>query len=190
MTRIRKPQLTTEDWIKAAFRALSSEGVQAIKAEVLARRLKTTKGSFYWHFKDIPSFHKEMLRLWEAEATAGVMVLVNSSAPQGIDRLKTLLAIVSDMNADNEYGGLDAEPSIRDWARHYPQAARAVKRVDAGRIGFVKGLFLQAGQDETTSQRSAELFYSSFVGMQTLALAQKIDIGERLKQLLAELLRE
>jgi AcrR family transcriptional regulator len=189
MTRTVKSPLTPQDWIKAAFRALASEGAQAIKAEALARRLGTTKGSFYWHFKDIPAFHKEMLRLWEAEATAGIMVTVNDAAPQGSDRLKSLLKIVSEMNANNEYGGLDAEPSIRDWARHYPLAARAVKRVDAARIAYVKGLFQQAGQDDIKSHHNAELFYGTFVGMQTLAQAQKINIGERLMQLLPNLLK-
>ncbi|NLH83356.1 MAG: TetR family transcriptional regulator, partial [Phyllobacteriaceae bacterium] len=45
--------LSAEDWIKAAFRALSVGGVQAIRAEAIARDLNVSKGAFYWHFKDV-----------------------------------------------------------------------------------------------------------------------------------------
>ncbi|WP_163317770.1 TetR family transcriptional regulator, partial [Enterobacter hormaechei] len=43
--------LSAEDWISAAFRALSQGGAQAIRAEAIARDLKVSKGSFYWHFR-------------------------------------------------------------------------------------------------------------------------------------------
>ena len=37
----------------AGFRALSAEGPQGIRVEAIARQLKLSKGSFYWHFKDV-----------------------------------------------------------------------------------------------------------------------------------------
>ena len=37
---------------RAAFRALARGGVEAIAVEPIAAELGTTKGSFYWHFKN------------------------------------------------------------------------------------------------------------------------------------------
>ncbi|MEH6751885.1 MAG: TetR family transcriptional regulator, partial [Paracoccaceae bacterium] len=36
----------------AGLAALAEAGPVALKAEPMARRLGTTKGSFYWHFAD------------------------------------------------------------------------------------------------------------------------------------------
>ncbi len=46
-----KARLTRSDWVLAGFRALLASGPDAIRVEALARDLRATKGSFYWHFK-------------------------------------------------------------------------------------------------------------------------------------------
>jgi AcrR family transcriptional regulator len=189
MTRKTALKLTPTDWLRAAFQNLSLEGVSGIKAEVLAKKLGATKGSFYWHFKDVPTFKAEMLNLWEAEATKGIMMAVTSSTPMGPARLHVLASIVSQMNADNDYGGLRAEPAIREWARLDAQAAKAMQRVDTARIAFVKKLFAQSGFHNSDVKLKAELFYSGFLGLQAMAATKPLDVGKRLKGLLALLLQ-
>jgi AcrR family transcriptional regulator len=180
--------LTPTDWLRAAFQNLASQGAHAIRAEALAKQLNTTKGSFYWHFKDVPSFKAEMLKLWEAEATRAIIAAVTASAPPGADRLRALAEIVSRINADNEYGGLQAEPAIREWARVEPLAAAAMLQVDAARIAFVQELLVESGFASAEAQLRAELFYSGFLGLQAMAAINPIDVGVRLHALLAFLL--
>jgi AcrR family transcriptional regulator len=189
MTRKTALKLTPTDWLRAAFQNLSLEGVSSIKAEVLAKKLGATKGSFYWHFKDVPTFKAEMLKLWEAEATKGIMMSVTSSTPKGPARLHVLASIVSQMNADNEYGGLRAEPAIREWARVDAQAATAMQRVDRARVGFVKKLFVETGCQSADAKLRAELFYSGFLGLQAMAAIKPIDVGLRMTALLNLLLK-
>jgi AcrR family transcriptional regulator len=184
MPRKTPTPLTPMDWMRTAFQNLTTDGVTAIKAEVLAKHLKTTKGSFYWHFKDVPAFKAEMLKLWETEATKAIMSAVTSSTPKGPARLAMLSAIVSQMNAENEYGGLRAEPAIREWARVDAQAASAMQRVDAARIAFVKKLFVESGFSAADARLRAELFYSGFLGLQALAATKPIEIGPRMEALL------
>jgi len=69
----RMSRLSRDRWIDAGFRALTEKGPQALKAEPLARGLNTTKGSFYWHFKDVPAFQAEMLACWEKQATQDII---------------------------------------------------------------------------------------------------------------------
>lgn len=190
MPRKSSKTLTPEDWIKAAFRNLAVHGEPSLKAEVLARQLGTTKGSFYWHFKDVPAFKREMLRLWEAEATSNIMHTVMASPAQGTGRLRMLAQIVSRMNAANDYGGLLAEPGIREWARHDRQAANALRKVDHARIAFVAGLFSALGQDGNKSRAKAELFYGGFVGLQALAAISPLDVEKRMTELLERLLTD
>ncbi len=179
-----KSQLTSQDWIKVAFRALSSEGAGALKAEVLARKLNASKGSFYWHFKDVPSFQLQMLSLWEADATTAIMSIVNSSAPPGLPRLRFLAQVIADLNAENEYGGLRAEPAIRDWARMDVVVADAINRVDKRRMVFVAQLFQQAGFSPAIARRKARLFYGGFVGMQALATRRSVGLATQLFDLI------
>jgi AcrR family transcriptional regulator len=188
VTRIQKSPLTKLDWIKTAFQALTIDGEKALKAEAIARTLKTTKGSFYWHFKDISAFRKEMLHLWQSEATTAIIDIVESVGGSGADKLHLLAKIVTTMNAKNDYGGLPAEPAIRSWASHDKIAARALKQVDAARIGYVQKLFAEANYSEEIARHRAEVFYSSFVGLQTLAPYQPIKVAERLTDVLNSLL--
>jgi AcrR family transcriptional regulator len=182
--------LTPTDWMRTAFQNLASDGVSAIKAEILAKQLKATKGSFYWHFKDVPAFKTEMLKLWETEATKAIMAAVTSSTPRGPARLSALSAIVSHMNAENEYGGARAEPAIREWARVDALAATAMRRVDAARTAFVKKLFMESGFNATDARLRAELFYSGFLGLQALAATKPKEIGPQMEALLKLLLRQ
>jgi AcrR family transcriptional regulator len=45
-------RLTREDWLDAAYRRFSDDGIAAVAVEPVARSLGATKGSFYWHFAD------------------------------------------------------------------------------------------------------------------------------------------
>ena len=60
-----RQQLDREAWIKAALDILAEKGLDGIRVEVLAKRLKVTKGSFYWHFKDRRDLLDAVLETWK-----------------------------------------------------------------------------------------------------------------------------
>ena len=49
-------RLSVDDWIQAGFSILAEDGLEALKIDRLCARLGVTKGSFYWHFKDMASY--------------------------------------------------------------------------------------------------------------------------------------
>jgi len=49
----------------AALRALAADGFTAVKADVLARTLGVSRGSFYWHFENIDKFHLCVMQRWQ-----------------------------------------------------------------------------------------------------------------------------
>src|SRR5690349_21212096 len=75
--------LSREDWARAALEAMREGGLGAVAVEPLAERLGTTKGSFYWHFKDRDSLIQAALERWVAESAF--------TAPSGADITTTLL---------------------------------------------------------------------------------------------------
>src|SRR5262245_64881043 len=66
-------RLAAKDWIDFALKTLAREGFHALKADVLARKLGVSRGSFYWHFTDIDDLHARVIEHWRQIATEAVI---------------------------------------------------------------------------------------------------------------------
>ncbi|KAF0113808.1 MAG: regulatory protein TetR [Hyphomonadaceae bacterium] len=155
-------KLSKQDWIKAGFRALCNGGANAIKIEVIAREIGATKGSFYWHFKDLPALQEAMLDLWQDIGTSQVIDMAEE-----IPHPKyALLAIVRFSLAppEVEFGGTLAEIAIRDWGRWNEMANARIIHVDKSRIDYIFELFRKIGFDAATAKQKANILYASYVG--------------------------
>lgn len=177
--------LAPEDWIRAGFRALSGGGPQAVRAEAIARDLKVSKGSFYWHFKDLPAFKRAMLDHWQGQATDGVIASVQAAGEGARERLNALVSLTTS-DLDLPYGGVVVEAAIRDWARHDPKAAAVLSDVDDRRLGFLTGLFAETGVADPA--QAARLLYAALIGLQHLEQQDRADAQTDLKALTALLL--
>jgi AcrR family transcriptional regulator len=180
--------LTATDWIICAFQALGSGGVQAIRAERLARVLGVSKGSFYWHFADVPALHAAMLLHWEAFATEQIILDTDAGGGDGLARLIRLVDIVTSDLSD-PYGGLATEAALRDWARHDPLIAPSLNRVDARRLDYVGDLFISAGLERDAATRAARLYYTALIGAEHLNTRPRLGVRADLQHLLQALIR-
>jgi AcrR family transcriptional regulator len=159
--------LDPTDWIKAAFRALTAGGPQAVRVEKLARDLGVTKGSFYWHFDDLPALQSAMLAHWQSVATDAVIATAETAQTSLEDLLTGLLAeAVAGTGAD--YGGPLAETGIREWARSHAGAAQAVALVDERRLSFLQAQFENRGLAPDHAAQRAALFYATLLGAEVL----------------------
>lgn len=128
-------RLSPEKWIIAGFDALIADGPAALAAEPMARRLKTTKGSFYWHFKDVPAYHAAIVRHWHANALADVMVRLESGGtPEA--RLRAFGRHILDTRS---------EAALRVWAQTDATVAASMAEVDAERLTYLQHLLNQFG---------------------------------------------
>jgi len=164
----KSKSLDPTDWIKAAFRALTAGGPGAVRVEKLARDLGVTKGSFYWHFQDLPALQAAMLAHWQDVATADVIAQAEAD---GTDPEALMTAILTQAvhGPAEAYGGALAEAAIREWARSHAGAADAVAEVDRRRLSFLQKKFKDRGLGETTAGQRAALFYSTLVGAELLS---------------------
>ncbi|NIK46512.1 TetR/AcrR family transcriptional regulator [Variibacter gotjawalensis] len=149
-------KLGAADWIKAGYSALRTEGYGALKADVLAKRLNVSRGSFYWHFSDIAAFHHAVIKHWRDRATE-VVITELQKQPAGRARLEWLLrgALHSDAAA---------EPAMRAWAAHDEAAAKAVAAVDRRRRGTIVKLLEEQGVDPARAKALAAIFYWTYLG--------------------------
>lgn len=181
------PRLSPEDWIAAAFRALGQGGITAVRAEALARDLGVSKGSFYWHFSDLPDLRRRMLAHWLDQATARIVAMAEAAGPDPRARLDRVLALaVSDL-AD-PYGGLSTEAAIRDWGRTDPEAAQAQASADSARLAYLAALLGDLGLTAEGAAQAARLVLMAYTGAVHLGIADRSRLGQDLGHLLSALL--
>jgi AcrR family transcriptional regulator len=182
-----KDRLSAEDWIKAAYRALTREGREGLRAEPLARALGVTKGSFYWHFADVPALHRAMLTHWEERATGDIIAASEAGGGSAELRLSYLIEEAFS-ESDAPYGGRGVETAIRAWAQSERRVAQAVKRVDARREAYLAALFGEAGLSLEVPERAARIFHAAVIGALTLGSADpeiaKSDMTELMRHLI------
>lgn len=159
MTSKASTKLSQFAWQEAGFKALTEAGPDALKAETLARRLGTTKGSFYWHFADVPAFHAALLAAWEERAVSEIVAaLADENTPVG--QLRRAAQFITDKDT-----GAALEPAIRAWARGSIAAAKTVERVDDKRLAYLRELLNEAG---IGNPEMARIIYAASIGMEDL----------------------
>lgn len=160
MTARASPRLRPDDWLAAGLSALAEGGPGALAAEPLARRLGATKGSFYWHFDDLPAFHAAVLARWTDDLRAqvsGVLAETDGTVAQ-LRRLAQHLARRTE--------AADLDRAVRAWAVSHPGAAAAVARTDAECAAHLRGLLADLGIGNPEMTR---LIQATGVGMAAMA---------------------
>lgn len=153
-----RTNLTREDWIEAAQHVLVSGGVDAVRVDTLAKQMKITRGSFYYHFKSRDELLAGILSAWRARATEDVILNLRHTQQSPAQQLQHLLELPSHGQRAKEAAAI--ELAIRAWARRDKQARQAMDEVDSHRLTYIEGLLLQAGSTEPEAQARAYLIYS------------------------------
>lgn len=164
-----RQSLGREDWIAAARAELIAAGVSAVKVDRLARRMRVTRGSFYWHFKSHAHLLRELLKSWEQTNTDPFeRVLANDGKRQGVEEF---IAIVKLWVEEKDYSPA-FDTAVRDWARTSREAAAAVHRADERRIQILHRVFIDMGLADPEALIRARIAYFHQVGYYTLAFRE------------------
>jgi AcrR family transcriptional regulator len=156
-------KLGRQDWIDAAIGTLVDKGIEAVKVDAIAKSLQITRGSFYWHFKNLDDLLNAIVQEWQAINTEDVMDRVEAEGGKPSQRLWHLFKIAAE---DDDR----LEKAMRIWAIHDVRAAAAIERVDRQRLAYLQHLFLQIGFSETDAQVRAQVAYSVRLGWFIMAL--------------------
>lgn len=159
----KRSKRTADDWLLAAIAAMADGGVEKVKVERLAKQLGTTKGSFYWHFKDRADLLDQLIHYWVEKGTQDVMKFVTDGPDNPADRLPALLARA----LHEPVGSLSSaqgEMAIRSWASTAPHIADIVARTDQTRVDYVTQLLRDLGQPAARAKTQAQQLYLMLLG--------------------------
>jgi AcrR family transcriptional regulator len=171
-------QLSAEDWLDCGLRTLATQGFSALKAEPLAKAMGVSRGSFYWHFADIDTFHAAVLKTWR-EVAAEAIISDIEAASAGDDPLAILLRRVFSEK-------LTLERAVRNWAAFNAAAKNAVQAIDRRRLDYVEGLMSARGVAPDIALARAQILYWTFLGY---ALSDKPLPRAQQKAVIEELVR-
>jgi len=171
-------QLTASDWLDQGLKTLAKDGFTALKAEPLAKAMRVSRGSFYWHFADIAAYHAAILARWHEVAAEQIIANVEA-ASKDQDPLALLLRRVFGER-------LTLERAVRTWASVDTAARAAVQAIDRRRLTYVEGLLSQSGLPAEQTRARAQILYWAFLGF---ALSDQPLPKARQQAALDELLR-
>lgn len=158
--RAMSERLTASDWLRHGLEVLAVEGPGGLKVAPLAETLKVSRGSFYWHFRDIADFKAQVLRAWQASETDQVIQDLEARAEP--DRLKSLLRRAF-------LGRRTLERAMRAWAAEDPTVAAAVAAVDERRMAYIAGLLAAAGVEPAAARQRTSFLYWAYLGQTLVA---------------------
>jgi AcrR family transcriptional regulator len=147
-------RLGPAEWVNAGLKALAKSGFSALKADVLANGLGVSRGSFYWHFADVPAFHAAVLRRWREIALEDIIEEIEGTADSRLE------ALIHRAFA----AGSRVERAVRAWATADAQARAAVEAVDAERIRYLQTLLVESGVPAAIAGTRARIINWSYLG--------------------------
>ena len=141
--------LSAQDWLEQGLKTLATQGFSALKAELLAKAMGVSRGSFYWHFTDIGAFHAAILKHWHEIAAEAIIAQVEAAADLGEPLAVLLRQVFSER--------LALERGVRSWAAFDAGALAAVQAIDRRRLDYVESLIRERGVTEEVAQARAQI---------------------------------
>ncbi len=163
----RRKTLSRQDWVVAARKVFVASGVDDVKVDRLARRLKISRGSFYWHFHSRKDLLDALLRDWESRNREEIQTVRErwaSSSPDLVDVVGIWLG------EDPAYPTFDM--AVRVWARKSAAVAEVVHGIDDAWIKLLEILFRHDGRGEIESFARARVAYFHQIGYYAMGVKE------------------
>lgn len=160
MARTRTPR---SQWVEAGLQILAEGGPDAVRVEVLARRLGVTKGGFYGHFSNRQELLDTMLDTWERRSGAAVVERVENEGGTTLERAVRAAALTF----SDELRPIDA--AIRHWARKDDAVAERLRRLDNQRMELLRAYFRDDFPDPDELEARCLLAFAAAVASDLIA---------------------
>ncbi len=183
-----RASLTRNDWIAAATDMLVDQGIDAVRIDVLAKRIGMTRGSFYWHFESREDLLRSVLQTWREHTTEALTQRLESSSTDPREQLRDVLSLPFRGRAAARAARI--ELAIRAWARRDALARQFVDEGDASRIAYAAQIFSSLGFAAGEARHRAVMAYGLDVACSQFTAAGGVWKPDELQRFAARLLAE
>lgn len=149
-----------EGWLDAAYAALVSEGVDAVKIMPLAEGLKLSRTSFYWFFKDRAELLAALADMWEARTTAPLVAATRDYAETETEAMLNVIACF----LRPETFDARLEFAMRGWGLKDARILSRINDADARRLAALSTMLERWGHDPQDADVRARTIYLVQIG--------------------------
>jgi AcrR family transcriptional regulator len=144
--------------VDVGFTFLGEEGIQGIKIDRMAERLGVTKGSFYWHFKDLDDFLQAVAEKWAGEMGNRYLESAGSWDEHPSARLRNRLRTYLSRRVRT------LEREMRNWARTDERARAALEATDRMIFAQITTDLREIGFSPAEAEWRASLVFYASIG--------------------------
>jgi AcrR family transcriptional regulator len=161
-----------ELWLDAAYETLIETGVDAVKVQVLSKKLRLSRGSFYWMFRDREALLEALLDRWRTKNTEGI----SKQAAAYAETIEEALLNVFDCWLDRDIFDFQFEFAVRSWALQSPSVMMELSETDEQRVLSLTDLFLRFGMSAEMADVSARALYQGQIGYISMGTKENIEM--------------
>ena len=149
-----------QKWLHVGLSLLGDLGADAVTIDILCKRLKLSKGSFYHHFMSRKDFLHQLTLFWEKTMTERVIEIVESEKGDFLQKLYRLGELTSSTTFQ------PIERAMRHWATQNAQTKLVWQRVEQRRLTYTEKLLNEAQLENP--RLKARALHAIFIGTQYL----------------------
>jgi AcrR family transcriptional regulator len=164
-------------WLEAAYELLIESGVDSVKILPLATKLKLSRTSFYWFFKDRNELLGALIARWRDKNTGNLVKQAGAYA----ETLVEAVLNVSDSWFNDALFDSRFEFAVRSWALQSPDILAEVQKADQVRLDALRSVFTRFGQDDMSADVRARTIYLTQIGY--ISMQTKEDMVLRLTRI-------
>jgi len=155
-----------ELWVTAAYEVLIEQGIHAVKIQTLGARLKLSRTSFYWFFKDRSALLAAVIEMWFGRTTKPLVEAAEAYAETETEAMLNLIGcFLSEKTFDARL-----ELAVRGWAIQDVEILARLRAADSLRLEALRRLLERwghGGQDADVRARAIYLVQIGYFSMQT-----------------------
>jgi AcrR family transcriptional regulator len=164
-------KVTKEDWLKAAIRVLTREGVDQVLVLPLAAKLGVARSSFYWYFENRQDLLRQLLDYWMNTNTRAVV----ARAERASDNIVEGVLGIFECWVDERLYSPRLDFGVRNWGRRSPSVRRLVAKADDDCILAIKAMYRRHGYEDEDAFIRARVLYVMQIGYYTLDLKEPME---------------
>lgn len=166
-----------DGWLEAAYDALLEGGVDAVKILPLAKRLKLSRTSFYWFFRDREELLAALIARWRDKNTGNLIRQAEAYA----ESIAEATLNVFDCWLDRDLFDAKFEFAIRSWALQSEEILNEVQVADNARLAALGRMFERFGHEPVAADVRARTLYLVQIGYISMQTEEDLDL--RLKRI-------
>jgi AcrR family transcriptional regulator len=168
---------SAELWLEAAYETLIKSGVDAVRIASLAERLKISRASFYWFFKDRDALLEGLLERWRQKNTGSLVKRSKDYA----DSIVEAMLNVTDCWFQKDMFDSRLEFAVRSWGIQSPKLRKELQTADNARIEAITSMLVRFGMPEETADVRARAVYLIQIGYISAHVTE--DMATRMKRI-------